>query len=341
MAASGQAAARKKPAAKKKAAPKNKPAASKKASARKPAASARPAARPSGKSEQPMMKALRAEHRHIASVMQLFADQLKSIEGGQVVDTHVVYEIMDYMATWPDRFHHPREDLIYGRVAEIDEKTADSVDSLQRDHDQMAVNGREILKLIESWREGMSNGNEVVERGRAYVDHMYEHMNLEEQIVFPQIESLLTVQDWRELSEDDQLRAVSDPVFGPRVQREFRNMARKLRRNVRRGVERGTLVEWISIEAFMESLEVMSMAYDSARSSTQDHVRAALDDARDFFEESPLTAPMRCALNNTKLTVRLLEDVAGISRDTVEDLSRVNRERLDRIRMLERKPTGR
>ena len=63
------------------------------------------------------MKALRAEHRHIATVMQLFADQLKAIEEGQLVDTHVVYEIMDYMVTWPDRYHHPREDLIYSRVA--------------------------------------------------------------------------------------------------------------------------------------------------------------------------------------------------------------------------------
>ena len=66
------------------------------------------------------MKALRAEHRHIATVMQLFADQLKAIESGELVDTHVVYEIMDYMVTWPDRYHHPREDLIYGRVAELD-----------------------------------------------------------------------------------------------------------------------------------------------------------------------------------------------------------------------------
>ena len=66
------------------------------------------------------MKALRAEHRHMATVMQLFSDQLKAIEGGELVDTHVVYEIMDYMVTWPDRFHHPREDLIYARVAEVD-----------------------------------------------------------------------------------------------------------------------------------------------------------------------------------------------------------------------------
>ena len=83
----------------------------------------------------PLMKALRAEHRHMATVMQLFSEQLKAIEGGELVDTHVVYEIMDYMVTWPDRFHHPREDLIYARVAEVDARTADDVDSLQRDHD--------------------------------------------------------------------------------------------------------------------------------------------------------------------------------------------------------------
>ncbi len=288
------------------------------------------------KAEQPMMKALRAEHRHIASVMQLFADQLQAIEEGQLVDTHVVYEIMDYMVSWPDRYHHPREDLIYGRVAEIDVAAADEVDTLQRDHDRAAKRGRELLRDIERWRQGETSGAEIARSGRAYIDHMYEHMNVEEKVVFPHIESILTVQDWRELVQDDQLRAVADPVFGTRVQREFRNMARKLRRNVRRGVERGTMVEWIGIEAVMESLEVMSMAYESVRDVANDHLRAALDDSRDLFRESPLSAPLLCAANNTKLTFRLLGDVADIYRDTFEDLSRVNQERKDRIRLLNR-----
>jgi hypothetical protein len=132
------------------------------------------------------------------------------------------------------------------------------------------------------------------------------------------------------------LHAVADPVFGTRVQREFRNLTRKLRRNVRRSVERGTMVEWIGIEALMESLEVVSMAYESARDSVGDHLRAALEDSRDMFRESPLTAPLRCTANNAKMTFRLLGDVAGISRDTLDDLSRVNQERKDRVRLLDR-----
>jgi hemerythrin-like domain-containing protein len=319
-------AAAKKPATKKKAPARKKTAATKKAPARRKSAAS---------PEQPIMKALKAEHRHIATVMQLFTDQLKAMEDGQYVDGHVVFEIMDYMATWPDRYHHPREDLIYCRVAELDPKAADEVDSLQRDHDHTAARGRELLKEIEGWRNGDVSHTSIVKLGRAYIDHMYEHMNIEEKVVFPHIESILTLEDWRELAEDDQLRAVSDPVFGPRVQREFRNMARKMRRRVRNSVERGAMLEWIGIEALMESVEVLSMAYDSARSTASDHLQAALDDSRDIANESLLSAPVRCAVNNARLGLRFAEEMIGISKETLKDLARVNQFRRKRAQMLD------
>ena len=281
------------------------------------------------------LQALYAEHRHIASVMQLFSEQLKAIAAAELVDTHVVYEIMDYMVTWPDRFHHPREDLIYGRVAELDAAAADNVDSLQRDHDHMARKGQEVLRNIQQWRNGEMSGEVLVKSGRAYIDHMYEHMNSEEKLVFPQIAAVLSADDWRELEQDDQLRPVTDPVFGQRVQREFRNMARKLRSNVRRGVERGTLVEWLSVEAVMESLEVLSMAYESARGSAGEHVRIAWDEGLELFRESAVTAPLRCAANNARLGLRLFQEIAEISREALGDISRVNQERKDRIRLLD------
>jgi len=293
------------------------------------------AAAASGRSEPPLIKVLRAEHQHIASVMKLFTEQLRAIEAGELVDTHVVYEIMDYMTTWPDRFHHPREDLIYGRAAELDPGAADNVDSLQRDHDYMEKAGHKVLRNIELWRSGELAGADLVESGTGYIEHMYQHMNSEEKLVFPQIQSLLGAEDWRELEQDDQLRPIADPVFGRRVQREFRNLARKLRTSVRRGVERGTLVEWLSVEAFMESLEVVSMAYESARGAAGDHARTAWDEGVELFRESATTAPWRCAVNNTRLGLRLLREVADISRDALGDLSRVNRERKDRIRLMD------
>ncbi|HEY6132252.1 MAG TPA: hemerythrin domain-containing protein [Halioglobus sp.] len=288
------------------------------------------------KAEQPLMATLRAEHRHMASVMKLFAEQLKAIESGELVDTHVVYEIMEYMATWPDRYHHPREDLIYARVAEIDGKAADDVDTLQRDHDHTAKRGRQLLQQIERWRLGEVAGTVVIKSGREYIAHIHDHMNCEEKLVFPRIEAALTLQDWRELEEDDELRAVAGSIFGPQVQRQFRNMTRKLRRSLRRQVERGTVAEWIGVEALMESLDVVVIAYEAARDTTDKQLRTALQDALALFREDPLTAPLRCVANNARMTFRLLGNVAEISWETLHDLSRVNQERKDRLRLMDR-----
>ncbi len=285
--------------------------------------------------EQPIMAALRAEHRHIASVMEIFSQQLEAVATGELVDTHIMYETMDYMVCWPDRYHHPREDLVYSRVAEIDAGAADSVDSLQREHDTMGISGRKLLADIVRWREGEITGDTVVKGGRAYIDQMYVHMNSEEELVFPQIESILGIEDWRELAVEDRLQPAADPVFGGRVDREFRNLARKLRRNLRQGVERGAMVEWIGIEALMESMEVMSLAYETARDATGDHLRAIVKESTGILREAPLKGLFRVATNNTRLTVNWLGDVMGISRDTLSDLSRVNQERRDRVRLFD------
>jgi hemerythrin-like domain-containing protein len=284
--------------------------------------------------EQPIMAALRAEHKHISSVMAIFAQQLEAVDSGDLVDTHVMYETMDYMVFWPDRYHHPREDLVYNRVAEIDESAADNVDSLQREHDKMALRGRRLLADIVRWREGEITGDSVVKDGRAYIEKMYVHMNTEEELVFPQIEGVLTLDDWRELAAEDQLTPAADPVFGGRVDREFRNLARKLRRNLRHSVEKGAMVEWIGIEALLESMEVMSIALETAREATGDHLQSIWKDSTGILREAPLTGMFKCASNNTRLTVDWLGNVIGISKDTLSDLSRVNQERRDRVRLL-------
>ena len=286
--------------------------------------------------EAPMLASLREDHRHIATVLALFSDHLNAIERRELVNTHVIYEIMDYMVTWPDRFHHPREDLIYGYAADVDRGLAEDRRLLEKDHDAIAREGRELLELIEGWRGGEANGSALVERGRAYVQHHYEHMSIEEQQVFPAIDAVLTRADWQELVADDQLRPVGDPVFGRRVQREFRNLARKLRRRLRRGVERQAVAEWVGMESVFEAYEVMSMAFQSSRAVTRDQVLTGLREAAYITLDSPLRAPFLCAANNARLTLAWADELRGIYRDAGEDLLRVDRERRDRLRLLKR-----
>lgn len=286
--------------------------------------------------EAPMLAALRGEHRHIASVLALLSDHLNAIERSELVNTHVVYEILDYMVTWPDRFHHPREDVIYSYAAEIDARLAEDRRRLERDHDAMARAGKDLLHTVERWRRGDANGAEVVRLGRDYVRSHYQHMAVEEREVFPAIDAVLTRADWRELAADDQLRPVRDPIFGRRVQREFRNVARKLRRSLRQGVERRAVAEWVSMESLFEAYEVVSMALQSSRAVTRDQILTGVREAGYITFDAPLKAPLLCTANNLRLTLEWIGEMQEIYRDAAVDLVRVNRERQDRLRLLRR-----
>ncbi len=286
--------------------------------------------------EAPMLAALRGEHRHMASVLALLSDHLNAIERSELVNTHVVYEILDYMVTWPDRFHHPREDIIFAYAADVDSRLARDRRRLEQDHDDLARRGKELLHTIEGWRRGERGGTELVRLGRDYVQAHYRHMSFEESDVFPAIDAVLTRADWRELAADDQLKPVGDPVFGRRVQRDFRNLARKLRRSLRHGVERRAVAEWVSLESVFEAYEVLSMATQSGRAITRDQVLTGVREAAYITLDAPLRAPFLCAANNARLTLEWLGELQGVYRDAAVDLVRIHRERRDRLRLLRR-----
>ena len=286
--------------------------------------------------EAPMLALLREEHRHVATVLALLSEHINAIDRSELVNTRVLFEIMDYLVTWPDRFHHPREDIIYRYAADLDSRLADDCRRLQKDHDDMARRGKALLRAVEDWRSGDLGGHEVVRLGREYVQKSYGHMSFEEQEILPAIDAVLTRADWRDLAADDQLKPVGDPVFGRRVQREFRNMARKLRRSLRRGVENRAVGDWVGIEALLEGYEVMSMAFQSGRSITRESFITSLREATYITLDSPLQSPYLCALNNTRLTLEWFDEVQSVYRDAATDLVRVNRERKDRLRLLKR-----
>lgn len=283
-----------------------------------------------------VLDTLQAEHRHIAQVMVLLGEQLRRIERGEVVNTHVSYELCDYLVRWPDRFHHPREDRLYSYVADLDPSLAADVQRLEREHETMARHSRELLSTVVDWRAGRSSGRDLIERGRDYISFCHRHMREEEASVFPRIRETLSPQDWRELALEDDLKPVPDPVFGRRVGREFRNFARKLRRSVRRGVEHGVLTEWVSLQAALEGLDAVAIGWQNGRAATADHLAALFRESLYLALKDPVRAPLMCSVNNTRLTVDWLGELAMVSRDVTVDLARVNRERRDRLRLLRR-----
>jgi hemerythrin-like domain-containing protein len=290
-------------------------------------------------SNHPILATLYAEHRYIGTLLRLLETQLDLLEQDEPVDGQVLYESLHYMTHYPDAFHHPREDLVYQRAGEVDPKLADSVDTLQREHDYLTELGARALEAVADWQEAGEDAAELETAARAYVDTMYRHMSAEETLVFPEIERTLSAEDWALLEQEDLLAPVPDPIFGPKVEREYRNIARKARRTLRRGAEDAALVEWIGLEAFLEGLEVLSIAGESTRNAASEHYSAASEETLELIQnalrgEGLLTLPLRCTLVGGGHYLGFLRDLGGIARDTSADLAELRRGARDRLRLV-------
>jgi len=61
-----------------------------------------------------MIEILRQEHRSIESLLRVLERELGVFDRGERPDYEVVLAVIDYFEDYPDKCHHPKEDI--GRV---------------------------------------------------------------------------------------------------------------------------------------------------------------------------------------------------------------------------------
>ena len=162
----------------------------------------------------------KAEHRAVAALLELLEQQLEQVRKADTPNFEMMLDIVDYMIDYADRFHHPKEDLVFARIAERQPATADSVRQLAHEHSAIVASGRALAREIEAVVGGAIVERSVVEElGRRYLDAFRRHMYAEEQGLFLAAVECLSDADWESI-ERASARA-EDPLFGERPEQRY------------------------------------------------------------------------------------------------------------------------
>ena len=103
----------------------------------------------SGRSGAPeIMVTLNNEHRYIASLLEALAEQADNLLPGRSPDYGMIHDIVHYMASYPDEYHHPREDLVFDRLLERDAEAREVVEQLLEGHREISRRGRGLLEEL-------------------------------------------------------------------------------------------------------------------------------------------------------------------------------------------------
>ncbi len=178
-----------------------------------------------------MTKALdimKREHLSLNTVLHVLNQLLLDLESGNLTADDVDYElfekIMAYIEEFLDTMHHPKEDkyLFPTLLAKTDEAN-DVIHELMEQH-KMGVEHRKRLEIHLQAMKDKHPGQveKVIDALKDYLVAHRQHMKLEDSVVIPLAERVLTEEDWAPI--DEAFGDNTDPVFGDAPQNKFRKL---------------------------------------------------------------------------------------------------------------------
>ncbi|MFQ5467394.1 MAG: hemerythrin domain-containing protein [Kiloniellaceae bacterium] len=168
-----------------------------------------------------LVRRLRKEHTDMAVLLDMMDRQIARFDRGEAPDYDVVRGILDYFLTYPDLYHHPKEDMVLRTLqARNPDKAAELNMLLTAHHDLALLTRRFATATIDQ----MINPQESARTwfgslARAFVDANRRHMAIEEERFFPTVLRALTEADWEAINEH--VVAGGDPLFDGRVEERF------------------------------------------------------------------------------------------------------------------------
>ncbi len=170
---------------------------------------------------------LREDHRNMATLLDLVEGQLLLVDAGENPDLELLHDIMQYMTTYSDAIHHPKEDRVYAELKHSRAELAAGLEGVGVDHRDIAELGHTLRSDIEALMSGVALRREQVVRDTVdYVRRLRKHMKWEEDDLFKRADTLAAEQP---MMIDMGPLVVDDPVFGATSEAVFANLLRHLK----------------------------------------------------------------------------------------------------------------
>ncbi len=170
---------------------------------------------------------LRRDHANLARLLDALEHQLGVFDGGGRPDYDVITGVIDYCLSYPDRYHHPKEDLVLAKLRLRDPAAYEKVRNLDQEHRKLADLTRRFRALTEEvLHDAEIPRAEFSETVREFINTYRQHMAWEDDGLFKPAEHSLEDQDWREITGE--IAGAADPLFGPQVAKEFEALRRDI-----------------------------------------------------------------------------------------------------------------
>lgn len=166
-----------------------------------------------------IMDVLREDHRTMTRLLDKLEEQIAPLGGAAEPDFDLLNEAVSYCLTYPDLYHHPKEDQVYRRLVEKG-VSPDQVGDLEAAHKDLSGLTHRLARMLKTGADtDRAHRNKLAGLLESFVKSYRLHLEAEDKIFFPLAEGKLTPVDWAAL--DAEMARRPDPLFGDRAPLDF------------------------------------------------------------------------------------------------------------------------
>jgi hemerythrin-like domain-containing protein len=163
---------------------------------------------------------LHQEHINTAKLMGVLENQIKLFQENGDINLQLIRDITEYIISYPDLYHHPKEDLVFELLRHKDKEIETVINHLLEDHKTLTDSAINLTRVLSKLKDN-DNAKRLIKPLQNYVDLTRSHMDIEETKVFPKADELLSEEDWQQIEEG--FNSAEDPLFGKVIHKRYEN----------------------------------------------------------------------------------------------------------------------
>jgi len=177
----------------------------------------------------PIFQHLHRDHTRLSQVLDLMGRQLDFFHVGQQPELDLMIDVLDYLEKYADCIHHKSEDAIFERYLAGTGKHRALVEEVMGQHKGLVDMTRSFRRALEGiMQDAVQRRDEVEALGRDYLALQRRHLQLEDDELFPLVETALSDGELDSLQKD--LPSGRDPLFDERLKDRYRMLVQYLSR---------------------------------------------------------------------------------------------------------------
>jgi hemerythrin-like domain-containing protein len=145
---------------------------------------------------------LKKEHNAIKLTIRVLDKLCKSLEAGEKINIDDLEALIDFYGVFVDKCHHVKEEnmLFAAMQRSLDPTDGERIGALLKDHVMGRNYTRDLTKAVKDYKKGEKDAaKEIVHNARHYITLLIQHIDIEDNVLYPIADKRLSPQMHEEL----------------------------------------------------------------------------------------------------------------------------------------------